>query len=97
MLSVESSQGHNEFISEIASLSNIKHENLVKLHGGCVDGPHKILVYDYMENNSLSQTLLGIYIYIFQNFYIQGKTKTGFVFFYFHEGHMHITSALLNC
>ncbi|KAF3946719.1 hypothetical protein ACB098_06G177100 [Castanea mollissima] len=59
MLSVESSQGHNEFISEIASLSNIKHENLVKLHGGCVDGPHKILVYDYMENNSLSQTLLG--------------------------------------
>ncbi|KAL4621425.1 hypothetical protein ACB092_06G226700, partial [Castanea dentata] len=59
MLSVESSQGHNKFISEIASLSNIKHENLVKLHGGCVDGPHKILLYDYMENNSLSQTLLG--------------------------------------
>ncbi|KAM4104725.1 hypothetical protein ACJW30_06G180400 [Castanea mollissima] len=63
MLSVESSQGHNEFISEIASLSNIKHENLVKLHGGCVDGPHKILVYDYMENNSLSQTLLVAYIH----------------------------------
>lgn len=73
MLSVESSQGHNEFMSEIASLSNIKHENLVKLHGGCVDDPHKILVYGYMENKSLSQTLLGIYtyIYIFQNFDIQ--------------------------
>uniref|UniRef100_A0A7N2MDM1 non-specific serine/threonine protein kinase n=1 Tax=Quercus lobata TaxID=97700 RepID=A0A7N2MDM1_QUELO len=33
MLSVESSQGLNEFMSEIASLSNIKLENLVKLHG----------------------------------------------------------------
>lgn len=70
MLSVESSQGHNESISEIASLSNIKHENLVKLHGGCVDGPHKILVYDYMENNSLSQTLLGIYIYTYFKIFI---------------------------
>ncbi|GMY08750.1 putative serine/threonine-protein kinase [Fagus crenata] len=59
MLSVESSQGHKEFMSEIASLSNISHENLVKLHGGCIDGPCKILVYDYMENNSLAQTLLG--------------------------------------
>ena len=50
MLSVESCQGHNEFMSDIASLSNIKHEDLVKLHGGCVDDPHKILVYDYREN-----------------------------------------------
>ncbi len=70
MLSVESSQGHKEFMSEIASLSNISHENLVKLHGGCIEGPCKILVYDYMKNNSLAQTLLGKYIYIeiFQNF-----------------------------
>ena len=86
MLSIESSQGHNEFMSEIASLSNIKHENLVKLHGGCVDDPHKILVYDYMENNSLSQTLLGIYTYILhisKFWYSSIMTKTAFIFFNF--------------
>lgn len=59
MLSAGSKQGDREFISEIASVSNINHENLVKLHGGCIDGPYKILVYDYMENDSLAQTLLG--------------------------------------
>ncbi|KAJ6983345.1 hypothetical protein D5086_020821 [Populus alba] len=59
MLSAESKQGHREFMSEIASVSNINHENLVNLHGGCIDGPRKILVYDYMENGSLAQTLLG--------------------------------------
>ncbi|KAB5538940.1 hypothetical protein DKX38_016473 [Salix brachista] len=58
MLSAESRQGEREFMSEIASLSNISHENLGSLHGGCIDGPCKILVYDYMENGSLAQTLL---------------------------------------
>ncbi|KAL5733473.1 hypothetical protein ACOSQ2_033165 [Xanthoceras sorbifolium] len=59
VLSVESKQGEKEFMSEIASMANICHPNLVKLHGGCIDGPCRILVYDYMENNSLMQTLLG--------------------------------------
>ncbi|XP_022743438.1 putative serine/threonine-protein kinase [Durio zibethinus] len=59
VLSVESKQGDREFMSEIASISNISHVNLVKLHGGCIDGPSRILVYEYMENNSLAQILLG--------------------------------------
>ncbi|XVF75536.1 hypothetical protein PTKIN_Ptkin13bG0195300 [Pterospermum kingtungense] len=59
VLSVESKQGDREFMSEIASISNISHVNLVKLHGGCIDGPSRILVYDYMENNSLAHILLG--------------------------------------
>ncbi|TXG49553.1 hypothetical protein EZV62_025428 [Acer yangbiense] len=59
VLSVKSKQGEKEFISEIASMANICHQNLVKLHGGCIDGPSRILVYDYMENNSLMQTLLA--------------------------------------
>ena len=59
VLSAESKQGDKEFMSEIASMSDISHENLVKLHGGCVDGPSRILVYDYMENNSLSRLMLG--------------------------------------
>lgn len=56
---VESMRGEREFISEIAALSDIKHENLVTLRGCCVDGAKRYLVYDYMENNSLVHTLLG--------------------------------------
>ncbi|XP_042055928.1 putative serine/threonine-protein kinase isoform X2 [Salvia splendens] len=56
---VESMRGEREFISEIAALSDIKHDNLVTLKGCCVDGAHRLLVYDYMENNSLAQTFLG--------------------------------------
>ncbi|XP_016475821.2 putative serine/threonine-protein kinase isoform X1 [Nicotiana tabacum] len=56
---LESMRGEREFVSEIAALSDIKHENLVNLRGCCVDGAKRLLVYDYMENNSLSQTFLG--------------------------------------
>ncbi|KAK9291117.1 hypothetical protein L1049_009304 [Liquidambar formosana] len=61
MLSVEleSMRGEREFISEIAALSIIKHENLVNLQGCCVEGACRLLVYDYMENNSLAYSLLG--------------------------------------
>uniref|UniRef100_A0A7C9AHE2 Protein kinase domain-containing protein n=1 Tax=Opuntia streptacantha TaxID=393608 RepID=A0A7C9AHE2_OPUST len=59
VLSAESQQGVNEFLTEIKVISDIQHENLVKLLGCCVEGPHRILVYNCMENNSLAQTLLG--------------------------------------
>ncbi|XP_031505249.1 cold-responsive protein kinase 1 [Nymphaea colorata] len=58
VLSAESRQGAQEFLNEITAISNIVHENLVKLHGCCVEGDHRILVYGYAENNSLSHTLL---------------------------------------
>ncbi|KAJ7976966.1 Serine/threonine protein kinase [Quillaja saponaria] len=56
---LESMRGEREFIAEIAALSDVKHENLVILRGCCVEGANRYLVYDYMENNSLTQTLLG--------------------------------------
>lgn len=59
VLSSESRQGSREFMTEIIVISNIEHENLVKLVGCCVEGSHRILVYGYLENNSLAQTLLG--------------------------------------
>lgn len=59
VLSAESQQGVSEFLTEIKVISDIQHENLVKLLGCCVEGKHRILVYNYMENNSLAQTLLG--------------------------------------
>ncbi|XP_015902508.3 putative serine/threonine-protein kinase isoform X2 [Ziziphus jujuba] len=58
-IELESMRGEREFISELTALSDIRHENLVKLRGCCVEGASRYLVYDYMENNSLTQTLLG--------------------------------------
>ncbi|KAK9085876.1 hypothetical protein Sjap_026287 [Stephania japonica] len=59
VLSAESRQGVREFLTEINVISDIEHEYLVKLFGCCVEGNHRILVYGYLENNSLAQTLLG--------------------------------------
>ncbi|KAF3325706.1 putative serine/threonine-protein kinase isoform X2 [Carex littledalei] len=59
VLSTESRQGVREFLTELTIISDIKHENLVRLYGCCVEGINRILVYPYMENNSLAQTLLG--------------------------------------
>ncbi|KAK7313127.1 hypothetical protein VNO77_37559 [Canavalia gladiata] len=59
VLSAESKQGVREFLTEIKVIASIEHENLVKLYGCCVEGNHRILVYGYLENNSLARTLVG--------------------------------------
>lgn len=58
-LSTESKQGINEFLTEIDMLSNVRHPNLVRLLGCCVKGNNRMLVYEYLENNSLANALLG--------------------------------------
>uniref|UniRef100_A0ACD5XMD9 Uncharacterized protein n=1 Tax=Avena sativa TaxID=4498 RepID=A0ACD5XMD9_AVESA len=59
VLSSESKQGTKEFLNELSVISNITHPNLVKLYGCCVDGGQKMLVYNYLENNSVAKTLFG--------------------------------------
>ncbi|KAF0899459.1 hypothetical protein E2562_019958 [Oryza meyeriana var. granulata] len=59
MLSATSRQGIREFINELTTISDIMHENLIILVGCCAEGSHRILVYNYLENNSLQHTLLG--------------------------------------
>ncbi|XVE97065.1 hypothetical protein REPUB_Repub02eG0278500 [Reevesia pubescens] len=58
-LSAESKQGSREFVTEIDMISNIRHPNLVELIGCCIDDNHRVLVYEYLENNSLASVLLG--------------------------------------
>ncbi|KAF7845378.1 putative serine/threonine-protein kinase [Senna tora] len=58
-LSVESKQGTKEFMTEIDMISNVRHPNLVQLVGCCVEGNHRILVYEFLKNNSLASSLLG--------------------------------------
>nr|XP_017246022.1 PREDICTED: probable LRR receptor-like serine/threonine-protein kinase At1g07650 isoform X2 [Daucus carota subsp. sativus] len=58
-LSAKSRQGNHEFITEIGMISASQHPNLVKLYGCCVEGNQLSLIYEYMENNSLSHALFG--------------------------------------
>ncbi|GLT51801.1 hypothetical protein SLA2020_251840 [Shorea laevis] len=58
-LSVASHQGKNQFVTEIATISAVRHRNLVKLYGCCIEGNRRLLVYEYLENKSLDQALFG--------------------------------------
>ncbi|GKA02759.1 G-type lectin S-receptor-like serine/threonine-protein kinase [Tanacetum coccineum] len=51
------SQGEKQFRSEVNTIGNIQHVNLVRLHGFCAKGNNKLLVYDYMPNGSLHSHL----------------------------------------
>ncbi|KDP21156.1 hypothetical protein JCGZ_21627 [Jatropha curcas] len=56
-LSSRSKQGNREFLNEIGMISVLQHPNLVRLYGCCVEGNQLLLVYEYMENNSLEHAL----------------------------------------
>lgn len=69
-LSSTSRQGNREFMNEIGLISCLQHPNLVKLHGSCIEGEQLLLVYEYMENNSLAQALFGETLLVHEFLYI---------------------------
>ncbi|KAF8391999.1 hypothetical protein HHK36_022339 [Tetracentron sinense] len=53
-------EGEKEFKTEVSVISQTHHKNLVRLLGFCDEGEHRLLVYEYMINGSLSSFLFGI-------------------------------------
>ncbi|KAH0705757.1 hypothetical protein KY285_012538 [Solanum tuberosum] len=48
-----------EFINEVASISQTSHVNVVSLLGYCLDGSKRALIYDFMPNGSLEKYIYG--------------------------------------
>jgi serine/threonine protein kinase len=49
--------GDEEFWAEMTVIGRINHINLVRIWGFCSEGKHKLLVYEYVDNESLDRHL----------------------------------------
>jgi len=58
-LSQSSNQGKMQFAAEIETISQVQHRNLVRLYGCCLESKTPLLVYEYLENESLDKALFG--------------------------------------
>ncbi|XP_028110912.1 receptor protein kinase TMK1-like isoform X1 [Camellia sinensis] len=56
---VVTEKGLDEFKSEIAVLTKVRHRHLVDLLGYCLDGNERLIVYEYMPQGTLSRFLFN--------------------------------------
>ena len=54
-----SMQGGSEFKNEVELLSRVHHKNLVGLIGFCFEQEEQMLVYEYVPNGTLGESLYG--------------------------------------
>ncbi|XP_059639812.1 probable receptor-like protein kinase At5g18500 [Cornus florida] len=52
-------QAEKEFRVEVEAIGHVRHKNLVRLLGYCIEGTHRLLVYEYVNNGNLEQWLHG--------------------------------------
>ncbi|MCL7027964.1 hypothetical protein MKW94_026420 [Papaver nudicaule] len=53
-------QGERQFRMEVAIISSTHHLNLVRLIGFCSESRHRLLVYEFMKNGSLENSLFKV-------------------------------------
>ncbi|KAJ6989711.1 L-type lectin-domain containing receptor kinase IX.1-like [Populus alba x Populus x berolinensis] len=58
-ISRSSRQGKKEYITEVKTISQLRHRNLVQLIGWCHDKDEFMVVYEFMSNGSLDSHLFG--------------------------------------
>ncbi|XP_076884783.1 putative serine/threonine-protein kinase PBL10 [Bidens hawaiensis] len=56
-LNQEGFQGHKEWLAEINYLGQLRHPNLVKLLGYCLEDDHRLLAYEFMPKGSMENHL----------------------------------------
>lgn len=56
-----SGQGEREFQAEIDIISRVHHRHLVSLVGYCISGGQRMLVYEFVPNDTLEHHLHGMY------------------------------------
>ncbi|KAL6276511.1 hypothetical protein ACE6H2_020112 [Prunus campanulata] len=59
MLSKSKTNNGQDFINEVSTIGRIRHVNVVRLIGFCVDGSKRALVYDFMPNGSLEKYIFS--------------------------------------
>ena len=59
-----SMQGGLEFKTEIELLSRVHHKNLVGLVGFCFEQGEQMLVYEFMPNGTLRESLSGKFLFV---------------------------------
>ncbi|KAG5543606.1 hypothetical protein RHGRI_016376 [Rhododendron griersonianum] len=55
----KANQGEAEFLAEVSIIGRVNHMNLIEIWGYCVEGNHRLLVYEYMECGSLGENLIS--------------------------------------
>ncbi|GLT41198.1 hypothetical protein SLA2020_152800 [Shorea laevis] len=58
-LKIGGGQGESEFRAEVEIISRVHHRHLVSLVGYCISNHQRLLVYDYLPNNTLHYHLHG--------------------------------------
>ncbi|GLT89937.1 hypothetical protein SLE2022_078950 [Rubroshorea leprosula] len=79
----EADQGEAEFLAEVSTIGRLNHMNLIEMWGYCVEGKHRLLVYEYLENGSLADNLSKTALNWARRFEIAISTAKGLA--YLHE------------
>lgn len=75
--------GEAEFLAEISTVGRLNHMNLIEIWGYCVERKHRLLVFEYIENGSLSENLYSNKLDWEKRFEIAVGTAKGLA--YLHE------------
>ncbi|KAK4365643.1 hypothetical protein RND71_013523 [Anisodus tanguticus] len=61
LLDLDGNQGHQEWLTEVVFLGQLRHPHLVKLIGYCWEDEQRLLVYEYMARGNLEDQLFSRY------------------------------------
>ena len=59
-INASNTQGMEQVVNEVTLLSSVNHTNLVHLLGCCLEAKDPLLVYEFVENGTLSEHLQGL-------------------------------------